>query len=757
MVVSVIEKACACGTVFTTKNKRQVKCRPSCGYARKSDPNSVRTAERAAHVTDFIGVDGEGVSGYEYVIDYDDETGEEITVRRSVHHYVLLSVGDQSLHKDGRPLTHDEVFGFLWERYQANPNSAFVGFFLGYDFTNWLKTIPEHAARSLLTKDGIARRKPTAEGAKFPFPVRDGHWRYVQGFRRLIGNKWEFDILANKRFKLRPYIAPEDVPTKTVKKKDGTIAQEKIPRPWMYICDTGPFFQTSFLNAINPKDWATPIVTQAEYDRIEEGKQHRSDAAFDAEMIEYNLLENEVLSRLMATLNEGFLSDGIKLNNNQWFGPGQAAQTWMRLIGVPTGEEIREVVPAYAREAAIRTYYGGWFEIFNHGPVPGVSYAYDINSAYPAVIEKLPCLLHGVWSEGTGSPGRLPKGALRMVYATVQGKDMWVGAMPHRTSDGAILRPRNTKGWYWWHELEAAKRAGVVSRVSIHQHITYRPCACEPPMRSIRELYEGRLSVGKNTPSGKAKKLVYNSAYGKLAQSVGEPRFSNPIWASLITAGCRTMILDAIATHPTKTESLLMIATDGIVFKDPHPALDIDGKRLGAWDAEEYHNLSLFMPGLYWDDKARRQLEEGTAPKLKSRGVAAKDLGTVISRVDKAWGKIGPDYPYPIVELSVSWAMVSAKQAIVRNHWESCGRVSYGEIRKLSGDPGSKRDPDFIWWDRPGIRSLRSFPYEHAEELETTYYNRTFGETMEEEADEVAAMETPDGTVGQVTIWAMRR
>jgi hypothetical protein len=86
-----------------------------------------------------------------YVRDW-DENGEEIIVRKLQHRYVLLSVGDQSLHKNGEPLTHDEIFSFLWEQFLAHQNAAFVGFFLGYDFTFWLKSIPEDSAWSLLTR-----------------------------------------------------------------------------------------------------------------------------------------------------------------------------------------------------------------------------------------------------------------------------------------------------------------------------------------------------------------------------------------------------------------------------------------------------------------------------------------------------------------------------------------------------------------------------------------------------------------------------
>ncbi len=751
------KKTCTgCEQEFETRNLKQEKCRKQCGRKRERTEESehgARARKRAMNDTKFIGVDGEGATRYVYLPDVDEETGEEIVVRTLRHDYVLLSVGDKSLHRDGDYLDHEDIFSFLWECFEENPDAAFVGFFLGYDFTQWVKSLPEHAARSLFTKEGIARRKPTKNSdRRDPWPVRDGRWEYVRGVRVLKGARWEFDLLGNKRFKLRPYIRYEDVPTRVVRHQDGTESVEKVPRPWMYICDTGPFFQTSFLNAIHPKQWQDPVVTPEEYEIIERGKAHRSDAEFDDAMIEYNLLENEVLARVMRRVNEGFVDDGIYLTRRQWFGPGQAAQKWMANIGVPSGEEIREVVPQWARDAARKTYYGGWFEIFNHGPVPGDSYAYDINSAYPAVIAELPCLMHGVWTQGEGKPPRLSPGNYRMVYATVRGNDDWVGPLPYRDPSGSILRPWNVKGWYWWHEVRASQRAGLISKVEIHEWVNYAPCKCPPPMTSIRELYQGRLQVGKNSAAGKGKKLVYNSAYGKLAQSVGDPKFANPIWASLITAGCRTMILDAIATHPTKTKSLLMIATDGIVFKEPHPNLRIHATELGAWDEDVYENLSLFMPGLYWDDKARAAIHEGSAPKLKSRGVSARDLAKVIDRVDRLWETFGPDDGPPRVQLAVDWAMTSAKQAATRNKWFTCGEIVYDAVRILDGKPNAKRDPNFT----PAWGGIRSFPYWEGVTLETTYYDRGFGEELEMN-DDVGLMETPDGPVAHVMAWALRR
>src|SRR6185437_8816080 len=96
--------------------------------------------------TRWLGVDGEGVT---------DETG---------HKYVLLGVGqDQIENPDG--LSWEEIFGFIEPR--LRPYTAFCGFYLGYDFTQWLKTFPEERARTLLTidgREGRCSRSPKMQG-----------------------------------------------------------------------------------------------------------------------------------------------------------------------------------------------------------------------------------------------------------------------------------------------------------------------------------------------------------------------------------------------------------------------------------------------------------------------------------------------------------------------------------------------------------------------------------------------------------------
>jgi len=538
----------------------------------------------------------------------------------------------------------------------------------------------------------------------------------------------------------------------------------------MYINDAGPFFQASLLSVIDPKAWVTPIVTEAEYALILKGKDARGSALLDDDMRRYNALENDIGARLLRELNRGFTAAGIKLNKRQWFGPGQAAQGWLRLDAKleRTTAAVREL-PKAIREAVIATYYGGWFELACHGLVSGITWEYDLNSAYPAIASRMPCLC-GKWSQGKGSPrGNLSHkwlftGApsrLRLCRVKVSGRSPFLGPLPYRNRDGSVLRPRHTEGWYWQHEIDHARKAGLISNVTYYEWIEYSPCSHRAPLRGLAGLYEARIAIGKDTPQGKAYKLLYNSAYGKLAQSLGDPVYANPVYASLITSGCRTMILDAIATHPEKATAVAMIATDGIYFLSRHPGLDAKlSDRMGDWSRGEKHDLTLFKPGVYWANDSRELINAGKAPKFKARGISALDFSRSIADVDllfDSWDPDrAPDVSWPSVTFTARFAQVSVLQALEWSRGIADPREQRAKYRRLAGlvssdrklqqdsKPDIKRDPRSLTWDA-SYSVWRTQPWDHRGFPPSTPYERRFGFDLEmSNWDEYA---TPDGSV----------
>lgn len=640
----------------------------------------------------FVGVDGEGVR---------DAYGR--------HRYVLFGVGDRQI-ENPEGLTWKDCFKHLYRCYEKGV--VFVGFFLAYDFTQWFKTMPQERVWRLLTTEGIASRKHRLPH-RLPHPVEyDG---------------WQFDMLGMKRLRIRPKTCDCVYVTCKCAKK-----------PWMYLCDVGSFFQTSLVSVLDPKNWKEPVVTDDEYQLILEGKKRRKDAVLDDDMRRYNRLENEILSRVMESVDEGFMQMKVHLPAQKWFGPGQVAQAWMK-GKVVERKQFLEVTPDWVVEAARASYFGGWFETFIHGIIPGVTYEYDINSAYPYIISRLPCLEHGTWNRGNGVPKDSRSSDLVLVKAEVHGFDerpTHIGAMLHRDKKGRISRPVHTAGWYWKHELDAAVRAQCIREYVISEWIRYDACECPAPLKDIEQLYLLRLQVGKDTPLGKGCKVGYNSFYGKFAQSIGDPVFGNAVYASLITAGCRTMILDAIATHPEGKSAVAMIATDGVYFTSRHPGLSISD-RLGEWGVTEKNNLCVFKPGVYWDDKTREMIKKGEEnPKFKARGINVRDFAKHLREVDDMFwewrdtpavnGVWGEDQ-WPEVSYRGSFAMTTCLQAIRRGDWGSAGTVTDEKPLVQSSNPKDKRQ--YAWKDGMLIRSE---PYVYGAgcqegSIETFPYVKRFG------------------------------
>jgi hypothetical protein len=642
--------------------------------------NSSRPS-RAIDVPEFIGVDSEGVTDYRG------------------HRPVLLGVGSEQMEAP-RGLRWQPVFEFLYHQFQAKPRAAYVGFYLGYDFNQWFRSLPRSAAWSLLSPVGRGERKSTRQGMK-DVPVR------AQG--------WEFDLLGFKRLQIRPQVCE-------CHRANIKVVCEHKQKPWFYLCDSGPFFQMGFMSVIDPKQWtingelvgwpcAEPIEGLAGdelYNKVLEGKERRAVAELDDDMRLYNRLENVLLSRVMRAQGEGFRDIGLRLDRTQWYGPGAAASSWLRSKGAPRRTKLEEAIPGYWLGLCKASYYGGWFEIFSHGICPGVSWNYDINNAYPYAIKQLPCMNpehKHKFGRKQGSNVQKKEGRYILVNVRVAGASERIGPLPFRRKNGNILRPKVVRGWYWLDELEASIRAGLVDSYEVYEWSWFEPCQCSQPFSEIEDLYRLRLEVGKNTSKGKAIKLVNNSGYGKFAQNVGSAPYGNWFYASRITASCRIQILDAIGTHPKGIHSVLMVATDGICFDYPHSSLEISSN-LGAWEETEYLDLTLFKPGVYWHRAGKEAVL-----KAKTRGVPKKALVQCIEQADsqfRAWQE-GQHFPGPIIGSAVKtlqvrsvygwpylfvpmdFRMTSCAQALNEGHWSRAGKVITDFKLKQDSDPHEKR------------------------------------------------------------------
>ena len=601
---------------------------------------------------EFRGVDGEGGNV--------PEPGALFGTR---HQYLSLRVGPNLL-ETGQPLSWLDCFSFLADQ---PANYIYVAYFFDYDVTMMIRTLPEKVARKLFN-----RASRTDLKTRQTYPVT------YEGF--------DFDYLPHKEFKIR---------------RHGS-------KKWVVINDVGTFFQSTFLTTITKWD----IGTEEERQFIEWGKAKRASfGAHDAETEAYNALEVLHLEQLMTNFRVTCWETHYV--PNKWQGPGHLATAMLKHHGIPRRDEIPILTDGKFRSLAQAAYYGGRFETTAAGPIPNIVYQYDINGAYVYLLKSLPCLTHGTWrwvhdrpADGqlwfgqihfdhpaSGQPGDLPDPFPRLYN------------LPVRRKDDSIYYPKEANGVYWSTELTAAERAGTT--IEFRSGWVYSSsCECRW-FDFVDSYYRQRLALGKTT-KGYVLKLAGNSIYGKLAQSIGYAPYANPVWAGLITAGCRAMLIDAYSQAPN---DCYMLATDGL-FMGKKLDLPIS-KKLGEWE-ETVHPDGIFIvqPGIYFmgNDVKTRGIERGTV-----KDVARQHFAEAFERF-KVWGL---DYTVPVPVTNFTTARV----ALARNKWETAGTWTEVE-REISFNWRLKRDEDVCDVIDEVIRTR---PYAGAPDLESVSYGRIIG------------------------------
>jgi hypothetical protein len=114
----------------------------------------------------------------------------------------------------------------------------------------------------------------------------------------------------------------------------------------------------------------------------------------------------------------------------------------------------------------------------------------------------------------------------------------------------------------------------------------------------VDRLYEKRMEVGKKSGEGQILKITLASTYGKMCQSVGTAPYSNPIWASMITAYTRTMLYQA-AISENDGKDVVMLATDGLFTTGERPNLSVS-KEIGGWEADVHDRMFVIQSGMYF-------------------------------------------------------------------------------------------------------------------------------------------------------------
>lgn len=656
------------------------------------DTGKVLTS-RAARLP-FVGCDGEG---------WDLDNG--------YHAYFMFRIGDEVLRPVGSHvrLTTWQCLDFIARQ---DPNKLYVGYFFDYDVTKMLEDLPWDKLSRLIHR---AVRTHPVTGQLMPVDY--------MGF--------QLEYLPHKEFKVRKW-------------------EGERWSAWVVINDVGTFFQCSFLDAIKTWGIGTPLQHQA----IDAGKKARAEFALHelGEIEEYNAMEIELLQALMDRFRESCISAGYI--PSRWQGPGVLAETMLRKHGVPKSAHT----PLLCEEEytgllrfGTSAYYGGRFEVSAVGPVNRVVYQYDINSAYPYAMLHVPCLMHGKWEYGNVPLMDLdkPTGRVGERYGLVFGsfdagesKTLWYG-LPMRSPQGTILFPGCGTGWYWSFEI----------RASVHQEFTptqmwiyTRTCECKP-LGFVEEIYATRLRMGKEGP-GYVLKLGMNSLYGKTVQSIGRPKYANPIWGSFLTAFTRTQIQDFIHGSPYCEsgecgKDVVMVATDSVASLIERPE-HAESKTLGGW-SKEIHAEGIFtvQPGVYFGTSGKRS---------KTRGVPRAIVDAYETAFREAFDRM-------VSSGSLSDGDVVLPQKIfvgIRYALHRRNTSLLGQWIEFGRDSGTGKTVSFDWTTKrvaaPALKPnsqrsyIQTYPYQGSTSICTVPYSKDIGGLVAREEARMAFEGQPDWT-----------
>lgn len=623
----------------------------------------------------FVGCDGEGCGT--------DEHGRQL--------YTLFRMGSRELFAHGRHLRTEELLQFICDQPKG---SILVGFAFGYDTTMILRDLPASQQKRLFEP------KTFGEG-KSPFV-------------------WYKDFNID-------YLPRQYLKVSRVRIERGTDGKEKripIKGSQRIVYETFGFFQKSFVKVIQEFDVGTPEQRAA----VAADKERRSSFTEISERERaYCLLECEFLADLMEKLRGYCHAAGIVPRT--WSGAGKLAAALHKLHETPKGQEIKDLVPREVHDLANMAYYGGRFEITRVGKIDEKVHEYDIRSAYPDAMRRLPCLAHGKWEPATGKKlqalarngdrrghGDDPVFVCGVTFKPARGREGAgvppFGGLPVRSKEGHLYWPSQGGGVYWSCEIASAERLGYEIRYK-SGWVYKRVCDCRV-FDWVDRLYEYRKSIGGSGP-GYPIKLGINSLYGKLAQRKGNGSYNNMIWAGLITAMTRTKINDAIALNPDR---IVMVATDAVYSLDPL-GLPV-GDRLGDWEAVELPGLFIVQPGLYWCPAKRKKKSRGLSGKFFEQ-VNPATGNQMTEDFEHAWdryrefenSKVICDFPAVSVPVP---GFVGLKLAISRNKPLSAG-CWISDTRQISFDYRNKRQlhswqgNSIILGIKPGHPGLMSLPH----------------------------------------------
>ena len=275
-----------------------------------------------------------------------------------------------------------------------------------------------------------------------------------------------------------------------------------------------------------------------------------------------------------------------------WISSGYLAEKVLMNKGVqiPFFNELSFEIQELARNC----FYGGRFELIQRGFI-GECHIYDINSAYPYSLTKIPNILNGKWFF---SKQIHPKSELGFFFIEASINDsVKICPFIFRKKNGTICYPCGRfKTFVTLEELKMVEDDPKIKYkiLESYQFIPKRNCNY-PFKKFIETLYYRRLKLKQaKDPLEHAIKIVLNSIYGKTAQRTNRVmgNLFNPVIAASITGYTRAQLYRFMKENNLDND-VVAFATDSIACR--RNISNLNSKKLGEMKLDKSGNDVIFL------------------------------------------------------------------------------------------------------------------------------------------------------------------
>ena len=242
----------------------------------------------------------------------------------------------------------------------------------------------------------------------------------------------------------------------------------------LVVWDVFKFFQSSFVKTLDR--WEIGDTDVREHIKKMKDKREGFEHESKDDVRAYCVLEGQQLALLTRKLTEKHQEAGIPIK--EYYGVGSTASVILKKLNI---EEKRDHGPEAIWGAIMRAFFGGRFENGWIGDIEGPLYNFDISSAYPYQLFRLPCLEHGKWSVTRNiDVARRSTIALVWWHMGVNHHDYSWGPFPFRTKKGSIVFPvAGGNGFCWGEEFFAGQ--SIFPHVEFIMAYVYNTdCDCRP-------------------------------------------------------------------------------------------------------------------------------------------------------------------------------------------------------------------------------------------------------------------------------------